>query len=171
MGKDKTVITEYIHKGTVFISGMILYYVIARIVIKITGIQGTSRAGLNISIIWKNIRFYVLNQHKYIRWTTYVDGEYITGGFIAFFALWAIVLWISYHKEHHGRKVIQCVVISLMTYGAMYILPVISAVHSYRAATGIFGIYLIGTMGIVLHAINNQRIMKICAPKPMENHC
>ena len=138
-----------LRQGIVFAISMALYYGIALGTLRLTGIRGTDRAGLNLATVLENLRFYLLNQHKYLRWTAYTGGEYLTGCLAAFFLLWVISLRRTCRAGGTG-KTLRCAAVSAAAYAAMYLLPVVSAVHSYRAVLGVFGIYLTGTAGILL---------------------
>ena len=141
---------------------MAVYYGAALWTLRLTGIRGTERAGLNPATILENLRFYLLNQHKYLRWMAFTGGEYFTACLAVFFLLWVLSLRQACRSGDAG-KAARYAAVSAAAYAAMYLLPAVSAVHSYRAVLGAFGIYLIGTAGILLHAEGSRRIRRALA--------
>ena len=145
----KTASRWVLRQGIVFAVSMALYYGIALSVLRLTGIRGTDRAGLNLATVVENLRFYLLNQHKYLRWTAFTGGEYLTVCLGVFFLLWVLSLRRTCRAGGTG-KALRCAAVSAAVYAAMYLLPAVSDVHSYRAVLGVFGIWLTGTAGILL---------------------
>ncbi len=153
-------VRELLYPLCVFLISLCIYYLIARLTLRITGIQGTDRTGLSLHTIISNIRFYLINQHKYLSWTKYFSGEYMTICAALLCGLWCLSLWRAKRRGVSNRQLVLCAVWSGLIYVSMYFLPVISSVHSYRAMGGVMGIYLIATTGILLFNRDSQYASK-----------
>lgn len=147
------------HASLIIISG-VAYLLIGKAVQLVFGIEANSRVAFSLDVILENVKYFLLNQHSYIKGRGFFDTEILTFSYLAIGGIWFVLLLLHWKRNQFIKNNIAVGVSYILAYVATYLPGILSTSHAARAMFAVFSAFLLFVVGI-LKLTENRKIKVI----------
>lgn len=146
----------YLKPALFILVGCVLYYLIGVGIQKAFSITPNPRASLSIETIISNIKYFIGQQHSFLKGRGFFSTEFLTICYFVVALLFIVCLVIFWRKTKAHSKAVFIGISFIIAYAAAYLPGLVSTSHGTRticALFSVFALFSIGAIGLHYHRI------------------
>ncbi len=154
----KSLLKTYIKPVAVILISGVSYFVIGKLILNYTGLQGNSRIALSFEQIVENMIYFATHQHSYLKGRGFFSTELLTILFLLIGCIWFLCVVFDWLKNRKTLKSIALLSSYAVAYVGTYLSGILSISHAARAMFPLFSVFGLFSIGIL--AYSNKRIVR-----------
>jgi len=155
----KQVLLSCLKTALFFVINCALYYLIGIAIQKIMHIEPNPRASMSLSTVLENIKYFIGNQHSFLKGRGFFSTEILTISYIAVAIAFVISLVIYWIKTKETVKSIVIGMSFIVAYAAAYLPGLVSTSHGTRTICALFSVFALFSIGAI--ALYRQKALSI----------
>ena len=146
----------YIKPALFILVGCVLYYLIGIGIQRAFNIAPNKRASLSIETIFSNSKYFIKQQHSFLKGRGFFSTEFLTVCYFVAALLFFVCFVIYWKKTKEHGKAVFIGISFIIAYVAAYLPGLVSTSHGTRticALFSVFALFSIGAIGLHYHRI------------------
>ncbi len=145
----KAIIIYYIKPILFIVFSTILYYLIGVILQKLMYISPNPRASLNLHTVIENIKYFVKQQHSFLKGRGFFTTEIMTICYLLVAIIFLVSLFMFWRKSLQTAKTIFIAVAFVSAYAISYLPGLVSTSHGTRTICALFSVFALLSVGAI----------------------